>query len=247
MISAKLRGALVVAIAAGLLAFASEATELGPPISSIGPVPPIGESLPAPIHDRIEFVEADLEFPADPPPAPPGPPTNPYLDVAAGPLGVYFGGIFHPVVIPEDDLDFLESDIGWGFVVGYAPASYPEFLGAIGIEFAFEFSEHNDKDFNDTADYTQLLVGFKAIDTTIDQIQPYVTFGLGFYDVTYDKLDYDIDGVGGYFGGGIDFFIDSTFSVGIDLKLHSWEGDDNFGVPGSVFSPSVGLMFLAHF
>ena len=217
--------------------------------TSVGPVSVPAPAEAGPAEFSLLFPEMGLSYAADPPPPPGHAPPAPYTQAPMGQIGVYIGGFFQPVVVPEDDLDFIDGDIGWGFTMGYAPTIFPEFLGAIGFEFSFEFSEHEDPSVNDTVDYTRLLLGFKVIDTMHEEIQPYFTFGLGFHDVDYDSIDYNIDGVGGYFGGGIDFFLDPVFSIGIDLKVHAWSGEDNSDppAPGDGFTPTVGITFLAHF
>ena len=262
------RGVLAMMVAALAAAAAAEGESPEKVVfrSSVGPVTaaPEGEqpaeraaATPAPV-DEIErelssplFVDLELSYPADPPPAPPGPPTpgyvSPYVERPLGQVGVYLGGIFLPMVAPEDDIDFLEPSVGWGFTVGYAPPEYIDFLGAIGLEVSFEYSKHDDDALNDTASYKRLLVGFKVIDNTHEEIQPYVTVGAGFHDVEYVNTNYDIDGFGGYVGGGIDFYLDPMFSIGVDLKLHWWSGEDNLLVPGDGFTPAAGVSFLVHF
>jgi hypothetical protein len=196
------------------------------------------------------FVDLDLSYAADPPPPPPGPPgpgmAGPYTRYPVGQVGVYLGGYFQPYVLPEEDTDFIDPDVGWGFTVGYAPPEIVDFLGSIGMEFAFEFSDHEDKTDGEEADYKRLLVGFKVADTTHDDIQPYFTFGASFHDIEYKHIDYEIDGAGGYFGGGIDFYVDPVVSIGIDVKLHFWSGEDSDLDPGDGFTPTVSIMVLFH-
>jgi hypothetical protein len=234
------------AFAAALVfaAAAAPAAEDGELISSVGPVQ-ISD-----IHAAAPVLELDFDGPADPPPPPPGPyREGPYTTGRHFErVGVYLGGIFQPLVAPEDDIDFLQSDIGWGFTVGYAPEGL-DLMGAIGLEFTWEFSQHNDPDVDDTADYQRLLVGFKFIDSSHEAIQPYFSLGMGFYDVSYNNIDYGIDGFGGYVGGGMDFYLNETFSIGVDLKLHAWSGEDNAIPPvtGEAFSPAVSIVLLAHF
>jgi len=266
------RGVLAMMVAALAAAAAAAESEWHEEVvfqSSVGPVTAAPETpepaeraaappaAPAPV-DEIEhelssplFVDLELSYPAGPPPAPPGPPTpgyvSPYAEKPLGQVGVYLGGIFLPLVAPEDDIDFLEPSVGWGFTMGYAPPEYIDFLGAIGLEVSFEYSKHDDDALNDTVDYKRLLVGFKVIDNTHEEIQPYVTVGAGFHDVEYVNTDYGIDGFGGYVGGGIDFYLDPMFSIGVDLKLHWWSGEDDLLVPGDGFTPAAGVSFLVHF
>ena len=233
------------AFAAALVfaAAAAGAAEDGELVSSVGTV------RISDIHVSAPVLELDFDSPADPPP-PPGPYSGgPY---ATGrnfeKVGVYLGGVFQPLVAPEEDIDFLQSDVGWGFTIGYAPEGL-ELLGAMGLEFTWEFSTHDDPVVDDTADYQRLLFGFKFIDSSHQQIQPYFTLGMGFYDVEYHDIDYGIDGFGGYVGGGMDFYLNETFSIGVDLKLHAWSGEDNSIPPvtGDGFTPAVGIILLAHF
>jgi len=250
MLTGTIRAGLAALMAVALIGPGLGAAEAKPGfVSSIGPLEPAAPEEAAGLDGAdIEFIEGGLLSAGDPPPPPAGPP-EPYTRRPLGQMGVYVGGVFHALVIPEDDMDFLENGVGWGFTIGYAPLDFTEFMGALGLEFTFEFSEHDDDEANDTAKYTRLLFGFKAADTSHDDVQPYFTAGVSFHDIDYDNMDYNIDGFGGYFGAGMDFYVHPTFSIGVDIKIHAWSGEDNLDPPGlgDGFAPAVGITFLGHF
>jgi hypothetical protein len=202
-----------------------------------------GESFPlftpdSAAHSSISLGEPLLGYYESP---------TPFAYERAAPLGIYFGGMYQPVVLPLDDASFLDKGEGWMMVVGFSPDVMYDPEGIIALEMLFGKSEHRDPATGNDVDYTRLSLGFRWWDNSRAEIMPYLTLGASFHSIDNNPGGTEVDGWGFYGGGGIDVFPSPYISIGIDLKLHVWAGDNPFGIVFYGLTPEVGVEVLFHF
>jgi hypothetical protein len=172
---------------------------------------------------------------------------TPFAYEQAVPLGIYFGGMYQPVVLPLDDASFLDNGEGWTMVIGFSPDVMYDPEGIIALEMLFGMSEHRDTTTGNEVDYTRLSLGFRWWDNSRPEIMPYLTVGMSFHSLDNNPGGTEMDGWGFYGGGGLDVFPSPYISIGIDLKVHVWAGNDAFGMVFYGLTPEVGVEVLFHF
>lgn len=161
-------------------------------------------------------------------------------------IGLYAAGGYQPVVMPLDDVDYLDTGGGWAVTVGYSPDTFDSIEGVLGLEFGFARSIHRNPSVGSDADYKRLLIGFRWWENSRPRVMPYLTAGISFHDID-DPVGPDVSGWGFYGGFGVDFFAGGYVAVGFDVRVHVWGGEDSFGMVTYGITPVVGVGMSAHF
>jgi len=163
------------------------------------------------------------------------------------PLGIYMGALLQPVVMPMDGAAFIDKGEGWGFVLGFSPDALDDPEGIFGLELIFAMSTHHDPATGNDVDYTRLSLGVRWWDNIRPQVMPYLAFGVSFSDISNNPGGTELSGWGFYGGGGVSVFPKRFISIGLDVKVHVWGGDDQFGMVKYGLTPVVSAAVLFHF
>jgi len=155
-------------------------------------------------------------------------------------LGLYLAGNYQPVVLPLDDVDYLELGSGWLLTLGYSADTLDAPDGRLGLEVAFARSLHRNPGASSTAEYYRFQVGVRWWETGRPRVLPYLTTGISFHDIN-DPGGTDVNGWGFYGGGGVDIMPVPYLSLQVDVRFHIWGGEDRFGVVTYGLTPVVGV------
>ncbi len=152
--------------------------------------------------------------------------------------GWYIGGGAE-IVSFEDDLDFIDTGVGFGFSFGY------KFSPLFSLDFLWGGTLHDDLAVLEAV-HGSFLAGAKFSFNDPNSFQPYLTLGLSSHAVDFDIFE-KIDGTGTFFGAGADIFINENHAINVGIKSSSWTGEDSvfeYDVTTSIFSVVYNYHFL---
>ena len=150
----------------------------------------------------------------------------------------YVGGGIESVALGKD-LDSIDPGSGLTLNFGYRFTPSP-----IAVDVLWGASFH--EDFGEDVIYGRFVIGPKFILISTSSFQPYLTFGLGGHALEYDNVNYDIEGTSFFLGMGFDYQFNPYHSLGVGLRVHSWEGEDNFGFTGDVTTTTLSIVYNYH-
>lgn len=117
----------------------------------------------------------------------------------------------------------------------------------IGLEAAFsQGSQTAAQPAGDVA-VQRISAGLRAQGRADEKLQKYLATGLSYHSLDWDGAGYQVDGVGLYFAGGVDYLLTPRVSVGLDARLHLWTGEDDFAAEGNEQSLVVSGGVQLHF
>lgn len=139
------------------------------------------------------------------------------------------------------DTGRADDGVGLGAVFGYKMP----FRGTavLGVEVSYGLSQHWNASSSVGASATQAGLGLRAAFRMDGMLNPFATAGLGYYTMAFDNLDskFDLSGLGGYVGGGVDVSSTKALSIRTEAKLHLWEAADSMGGGGLAETLTVSL------
>jgi hypothetical protein len=160
-------------------------------------------------------------------------------------IGIYMEGTYQPVVLPLDDVDYLDLGGGWLVTLGYSADAFDSPDGRLGLEVAFARSKHRHPSAGTTAAYQRFQMGLRWWETSHPRAMPYLATGISFHDI--NDAAGDVNGWGFYGGGGVTIAANEFISLGVDVRFHIWGGEDRFGAVTYGITPAVGLGLSATF
>lgn len=154
-------------------------------------------------------------------------------------IGLYMSALYQPLVIPLDDVGYLDIGGGWLVTLGYSADTFDAPDGRLGLEVAFGRSEHRHPSAGTIAIYHRFQVGLRWWETSRQRVMPFLVTGISFHDIN-DPAN-DVNGWGFYGGGGVDILPNDYLAFDIDVRFHVWGGEDRFGMVTYGVTPTVGV------
>ena len=152
---------------------------------------------------------------------------------------VHAQGVYMATGLEIVDLGKDLDDVSTGF--GLALDLGLDFYNGLALNLGLGASVHQEDGFD--TDYTRISIGPRVI-FDLGGTQPYLEAGYMNHNVSWDFLDYDIDGDSLYMAGGVLVPMASGARLGGYIKYSDWDGEDSFGNYGNVSTTIFGFSYL---